>query len=146
MKANLSARSFSVILVLALSLLTGCAGLSHKKEDPATVVRNRATAFLQAMTDKDWAAAYEFFESTFKDAVSPELFAVFPRDTEYTGFSVLDVTVSETGKTASVNVTLDIRMSPQGFTFDGIKKVQNWILQKGEWVLVEPPPSVNAPQ
>lgn len=137
MKSLLPVWYFLVLSALTLALLTGCAGLPHKTEDPATVLRTRSAACLQAKMDQDWASAYGFFDSTFKEEISPEYFEVLPKATETMGFSILDVTVSETGKTAEVRITEDIKI-PQGFTFPGVEKTQTWILERGKWMLVEP--------
>jgi hypothetical protein len=135
--------SIRFIVFFVLFLQFGCAGLSHNNNS-SEELRSRATGFLQAMVDKKWAAAYVYFESSYKKRVSPELFSVLPRKVELKAFSIKEIKVSDTARQAEITILEDIAV-PQGFTFPGMKKVQSWIIEKGEWVLVEPPPAVAAP-
>lgn len=118
----------------------GCAGVgsnSTKSQDSADRLSREVATFMQAMVDKNWNAAYPFFDNSFKKSVSKETFASFPRQIEIKAFTVESVEILPSGKEADVTITQDL--SSRGFTFKGIKKTQHWLVQKGKWVVLEGP-------
>jgi hypothetical protein len=126
------------IIFMLMTALFACAGI-HSGGKTSTPLAERVNQFLQASVDENWAIAYTYFDSAFRNSISKEAFAILPRGMKLKSYAVDEINVIESGVRAEVNVSETITVLPQGFTFKDIKKKQIWVTENGQWMLTEPP-------
>ncbi len=133
----------SVTFIISLLFFSGCHGsMPFPSKTPAAAEKELMQAivtFMDAMVEKNWKTAYLFFDSEFRRGVNDSTFINYPRKIEVKSYEIKSVELKPSLKEAVVVVLKDI--SQQGFTFKGIENRQLWIMEKGGWRILEPPPA-----
>lgn len=126
------------IIFLVIATMAACAGMPSGKKKNTTPLAERVNQFMQAMVDENWEVAYIHFDSAFRNSISEEIFKLYPRKMKLKSYAVDEINIFEDGRQAEVILSETLTV-PQGFTFKDVKKKQTWLIEDGQWVLLEPP-------
>ena len=122
-----------------LILLTGCAALS-----PAMIkarkqtLDERVNGYMQAQVDKDWNAAYSYFDTATRKKILREQYVYKSRKLSYTGFTIEETNVLPSGDEATVKVRITLFF--MGYEFPRAPQTQQWVKEKGAWFVKADPP------
>jgi len=131
-----AARGFTALA--AALLLAACAATATRPEDVAT----RAQARWDAVTQGDFATAYQYLAPGYRSSVSSVQYqrSLLTQKVHWTGAKVIDSDCSD--NTCKVSISLDfevVKPVPGLNKYDGTQKIsEDWILADGQWWYVPP--------
>jgi hypothetical protein len=121
-------------LIFSVVLFTGCAGAPASKED---IVKQRAEQRWEAIFERDYAAAYEFYSPGYKSKYSAVDMEISLRVQKVRWISADYVDHSCEEKTCRVRFDLGYRVAapvPGVDVFTGWDRIEErWIYTGGEW-------------
>ncbi len=126
-------------LILAVLALSGCASAPASKGD---IVKQRAEQRWEAIFERDYAAAYEFYSPGYKSKYSAVDMEISLRVQKVRWISADYVDHSCEEKSCSVKFDLGYRVAapvPGMDVFTGWDRIEEqWIYTRGEWWYVPP--------
>lgn len=130
-------------LALVLIILSSCTGVATTKpssngEDKTNLLKERATAFWQAMMARDWDKVYDMYDPFFRAKVSSDFFSGRKIPIYYKSFEIGEVNIK--GNVALVNVKLiytidDVGKFGQKIKIEDADKsfAEKWLFVDNNW-------------
>jgi hypothetical protein len=123
-------------VLLAVLFLAGCGAVQRTKSDPQTLLLERVEAYNQARLEQRMEEVYDFYWSEFTDVVSRSMWHSQFSLPEILSHDLKDV---EFASDTEANVLVLISQDAMGYTIEGIKDEQEWVLENGQWYVKREP-------
>ena len=121
----------AAVCCLIVILSAGCAALS-----PFTAgepIEARVKQYMQAQVDGKWDLAYSFVSASSREQMPRERYVNRVGKVAYKGFEIEEIKILPSGDQATVKVRIEI--SFMGYDFKRAPQTQDWVKEKGDWVV-----------
>jgi len=120
-----------------LLLLAACqGGMVKPAVDPATLLRQRVAAYVEARKTHNLDAEYGFFQPSYRDQVPREQFAA-RRNLQTSNLRLESIDFKAGEREAKVVLRADMRV--MAFAMKDAPIRQRWVLEGGQWYLAARP-------
>jgi hypothetical protein len=124
--------ALSIIIFLMIVVCLGaCSTFSFKPAQE--VLQSRVDGFMKAKINNEWGELYEYYCSSYKEAVSRDKFLTKSRMCSDSNYEIESIEISPAEDEATVKVKTD--KSVMGFDFPGIIITQKWLKEGWNWYL-----------
>ena len=114
-----------IMLLLAVCVLSACAGLGISSADKELRLKERCAGFIAARAQGDLSGLRQFYR---------EPNAVTLGQVMYKATEIISLKVTDDGLSASTR--LESEIMAMGFSFQGLKENLNWVWQEKDWYIV----------